>query len=227
MLRQIQKRSERSLFSYLKWLSFVFVLVPAAGTGIAMANNEAETPIIVSHSFASDTLQEGILVEIVREQLLLNTEKPYAQANVHAACDSAGNPENLVVELLFRDKYLSETLSRDIYLSETVRIALKEDYSLMNEDVPVILIPTGEIHCLNEKKVIDIVRKQLLLPSENPYREAKVAVFYNDANEPVYLFVYLMRKDIYSFETFKIFLGGNYHVISVEREPEPHEAGQR
>jgi hypothetical protein len=202
----------------IKQSVFIFLCFVALGSSIGIAGENIPV-IVIPNNEAACPIQEDKIIEIVKNCLPIN-ENSYVQAKVQVSCGDSATPENLVVELLYRAPYLSETVGRDIYLNETVVIAMGENYTVMNENVPVIIMPSEGTHCFNEEKIVEIVKKQLLFPSQNPYAEAKVAVFYNDANEPDYLFVYLMRKDVYSFETVKVVLGNNYNVVSVEKETE-------
>jgi len=171
MLKRIQKPA-------FMCLCFVLFLALEIGIGIAGEN----IPIIIlPANGVTYSLQEDKVIEVVNKQLLLH-KNSYAQAKVQVIYSDSNTPKSLLVELLYREAYLSETVGRDIYLNETVGIAMGENYVAMNGDVPVTIIPSEGTRCLNEERIIDIVRKRLLLPSENPYQEAKVAVFYNGVN---------------------------------------------
>jgi len=198
----------------LMCLCVALSLTAGIDTGIAGEN----VPIVILPAKGTIySFQEDKVIEVVSNQLLLH-KNSYAQAKVQVVYSDSNTPKRLLVELMYREAYLSGTIGRDIYLTETVEIAIGENYVAMNGDVPVTIIPSEGNRCLKQEKIIDIVRKRLLLPSENPYQEAKVAVFYNSDNDPDYLFVYMMRKDVYSFETVKVLLENNYNVVSVERQ---------
>jgi uncharacterized repeat protein (TIGR01451 family) len=91
----------------------------------------------------------------------------------------------------------------------------------INGDVSVEILPTDSTTpVFQASKVVEIVKRELLLPSKSPYLKVLVRVVNSYAKDaPLELIVYLLRKDIYQYETVKITLNtADYSVISLVRD---------
>jgi hypothetical protein len=95
------------------------------------------------------------------------------------------------------------------------------DVHAANEDVPVVIIQPSQP--VEEEKVIQIVRDQILSPSSTFYLIAKVRVSFDNANNPEFLIVYLALSDISLSETARISMGPDYSVVAVERDYKQQE----
>jgi hypothetical protein len=190
---------------HLAQLILVLFLILGIGAGSVMANNE-DTPVKISSPLTYDA--QDTVTSVVRNQLLIPSAYPYSEAKVGVIYNATNEPEQLTVYLV----------RSDVYAFETVNITVRENYESLNGEVAVRILPNDQQqYSLEEGKIVEVVRRELLLPAENSYSQAKVRVEYGATYGPEDLIVYLPRTDMFTYETARIELGSDYSVTSVEQ----------
>ncbi len=89
----------------------------------------------------------------------------------------------------------------------------------VNEGVQIVILPgpTGKRYgAADRRRIQQLVKSRLLLTSKEPYHKVQVQVKHRSDGSPESLAVSMLRAYTYTADIFKVKVGSDYHVKSIE-----------